>query len=389
MTSNKKNKKKKNICVVVASRANYGRIKSTLKAIKKHPKLQLQLIVSASALLDRFGSVVKIIKKDGFYINSSVHIVIEGENPMTMAKSTGLAIIELTTIFKNIKPDFVLTVADRYETMATAIAASYMNIPLVHTQGGEVTGSIDESVRHAITKLAHIHFPSTAKSVKRLIKMGENKKFIFNVGCPSIDTLKKQKLSIKHLKDLKKGVGGNINLNNPYLLVIQHPVTTEYESNISEISETIAAIEKLKMQTLWLWPNIDAGSDQISKKLRIFRETKEAKYIRFFKNFSPEDYNIILNNAAVAVGNSSSFIREGSFLGVPAVNIGSRQNNRERGSNIIDVIPKKNEILKAITQQLKRKRFKKSNLFGKGDAGIKIANILSNTNPPIQKVLKY
>ena len=208
--------KKRKICVVVASRANYGRIKSVLKAIDEHPQLQLQLVVSASALLERFGKVVNIIERDGFKIEAKVYIVIEGETPTTMAKSTGLAIVELSTIFENLKPDIVLTVADRYETMATAIAASYMNIPLAHTQGGEVTGSIDESVRHAVTKLAHVHFPSTELSRQRLIKMGEAPENVYLTGCPSLDIINDLDFSMdSDFFEKYTGVGARIDFNAP------------------------------------------------------------------------------------------------------------------------------------------------------------------------------
>ena len=176
---------KKKICIVVNSRANYARIKSVLIQINKSSKLELQLILGASSLVERFGDLEKIIIKDGFKVKNKIYSIVEGDNLATMAKSTGLAIIELSNLFLNIKPDIVLTIADRFETIATAIAASYMNIPLVHTQGGEITGSIDESVRHAITRLSNLHFPSTLKSMKNLIKMGEDKKMIFLAGCPS------------------------------------------------------------------------------------------------------------------------------------------------------------------------------------------------------------
>jgi UDP-hydrolysing UDP-N-acetyl-D-glucosamine 2-epimerase len=178
---------RRKVCVVVNSRANYGRIKSVLNAIKDHPALDLQLIAGASALLWRFGNVAQQIHKDGFNIDVVVYSIVEGENPTTMAKSTGMGIMELATQFENLRPHVVITVADRFETMATAIAASYMNIPLAHTQGGEVTGSIDESVRHAITKLAHIHFPATKKAKDNIIRMGEDPETVFLTGCPAID----------------------------------------------------------------------------------------------------------------------------------------------------------------------------------------------------------
>ena len=167
---------KRKICVVINNRANYARIKSALVAIKKNNKLELQIVLGSSAVLTRYGAVSDIIKKDGFKINYVVYTLVEGENLLTMSKSTGLSVIEFSTAFDQLKPDIVLVVADRYETLAAGVAASYMNIPLAHTQGGEVTGSIDESVRHATTKLAHIHFPASLNAKKNIIKMGENPK---------------------------------------------------------------------------------------------------------------------------------------------------------------------------------------------------------------------
>ena len=191
---------KRKVCVVVASRANYGRVKYVLKAIQAHPDLELQLVVGASVLLDRFGNALRVIEKDGFTPTRKIYYVIEGENLETQAKSTGLGIIELSTVFEDIRPDVVVTVADRYETMATAIAATYLNIPLAHIQGGEITGNIDELVRHAITKMSHYHFPSTEQSKERLIKMGEEPERIVNSGCPSVDALCHQDLSISNAK---------------------------------------------------------------------------------------------------------------------------------------------------------------------------------------------
>ena len=196
---------KKKIAIVIYSRANYARIKSVLRELRKNKKIELQVILGASALLDKYGNLEKIILKDNIKVSAKSYSIIEGNNPITMAKSTGLGIIELSQIFSSLKPDIVLTVADRFETMATAIAASYMNIPLAHTQGGEVTGSIDESVRHAITKLSHIHFPASKKSYERLVKLGENKNNIFLTGCPSLDLIKKNNLKIdnKFIKNFK------------------------------------------------------------------------------------------------------------------------------------------------------------------------------------------
>jgi UDP-hydrolysing UDP-N-acetyl-D-glucosamine 2-epimerase len=383
-------KNKKKICVVVASRANYGRVKSVLTAINKHDETELQLVVTASALLPRYGNVSEIILQDGFTISAKVYVVIEGDNPTTMAKSTGLAIIELATIFENLEPDIVFTVADRYETLSTAVAANYMNIPLAHLQGGEITGSVDESVRHAITKLSHIHFPATKLSKKRVITMGENRNDVYNVGCPSIDLITTLDLTIDDIfinKYQKKGVGAKINFNEQYLLVLQHPVTTEFGNGAKQISETLEAIASLKMQTIWLWPNIDAGSDEIAKAIRSFREGTVTDFIHFYINFPVEDYYRLLNNSKCIIGNSSSGIREGSYLGVPCVNIGTRQNNREKSKNVIDVNYDKMEIINAIKLHLSNGKYPQDKLYGKGTTGEEIAEILSKISVNVQKSL--
>jgi UDP-hydrolysing UDP-N-acetyl-D-glucosamine 2-epimerase len=378
------------ICVVVNSRANYGRIKSAMRAITNHPNLKLQLLVGASALLHRFGSVIDVIRADGFEPTAVVHSIVEGETPTTMAKSTGLGILELASQFENIKPDVVLTVADRFETIATAIAASYMNIPVAHTQGGEVTGSIDESVRHAVTKLAHIHFPASQRAYEFLLRMGEDPKTVHLTGCPAMDVVADSDLSLPpDLFVRYAGVGADIDPTKPYLVVLQHPVTTEYGKGFKQIGQTLDAISRIGMQAAWLWPNVDAGSDDISKGLRVFREKHNPDYLHFYRNFSPEDYVRLLDNCACLVGNSSSGLREGSFMGVPTVNVGTRQGGRERGENVIDVDYDADEIEAAIRKQLKHGKHPRSNLFGDGTAGKQIADILATAEFRIQKRLSY
>lgn len=381
---------KRKICIVVNSRANYGRIKAVLRALKEHPGVQLQLVVGASALLHRFGNVRSIIEGDGFSIDGTVYSIVEGENPTTMAKSTGLAIIELATTFENLKPDAVLTVADRFETLATAVASSYMNLPLAHTQGGEITGSIDESVRHAVTKLAHIHFPATRKSTENLIRMGEDPSTVHWTGCPAMDVVAETDLTLpEDIFHRYKGVGPDLDPKKPYLVILQHPVTTEYGSGFAQIQETTRAISAISMQTVWLWPNVDAGSDDVSKGLRIFRETVRPDYVHFYRNFSPEDYVRLIANCACQVGNSSSALREGSFLGVPAVNIGTRQGGRECGDNVIHVRYDAIEIEQAIRRQLGHGHYPGSTIFGDGSAGKRIADILATAEFKIQKRLHY
>jgi UDP-hydrolysing UDP-N-acetyl-D-glucosamine 2-epimerase len=382
-------KTKRKVCVVVASRANYGRIKSLLTAVKSHPDLQLQLIVSASALLYRFGNVIEVIERDGFKPDATIYYIVEGENPTTMAKSTGFAIMELATHFSNMKPDVVVTIADRFETLATAVAASYMNIPVAHTQGGEVTGTIDESVRHAVTKMSHIHFPATPHAAERLKRMGEVPGDIYITGCPSLDILKSLDLNLGTLFDRPGGVGTSIDGTKPYLVVLQHPVTTEYGQGLSQVQQTIDAVARLNMQAVVLWPNVDAGSDDISKGWRQFRESGKAKAIHFVRNFPVEDYARLINNCACLIGNSSSAIREGALLGVPSVNIGTRQTGRERAANVIDVDYDSNAIYEAAIKQIKHGRYPSDPLYGDGTAGKQIADILATAKFTIQKRLAY
>lgn len=378
------------VCIVVNSRANYARIKSVMRAVQRHNSLELQLIVGASALLYRYGNVVDLIRDDGFEPSAVVYSIVEGENPTTMAKSTGLGIIELATQFENLRPDIVLTVADRFETMATAIAASYMNIPLAHTQGGEVTGSIDESVRHAITKLAHLHFPATELARDNVVRMGEDPATVHLTGCPAIDLLVDNDLSLgADVLNHDKGVGPAVDPDASYLVVLQHPVTTEYGSGFDQVRETLCAVERLAMQTVWLWPNVDAGSDDVSKGLRMFREQNADANIHFYRNFPAEDYARLLNNAACIIGNSSSALREGSFLGVPAVNVGTRQQGRERGPNVADAGYDATTIETAVRGQLAHGRYPTSTLFGDGQAGQRVANVLADAEIVVQKRLAY
>ena len=244
---------KRKVCVVVTARPSYSRIKSALKSIDDHPDLELQLVVAASALLDRYGAAVRSIEHDGFAIAARVYMVVEGENLVTSAKSTGLGLVELATVLDNLKPDVVVTIADRYETLATAVAASYMNIPVAHVQGGEVTGSIDEKVRHAVTKLSNLHLVATESAASRVVRLGEDPGAVFVTGCPSIDlaatVLAQPSLDFDPI-DKYGGVGAPVDLSNGYLVVMQHPVTTEYDEARRQITETLEAVHCQEMPTL-------------------------------------------------------------------------------------------------------------------------------------------
>ena len=282
-------------------------------------------------------------------------MVLEGENLVTSAKSTGLGLVELATVFDNLAPDAVVTVADRYETLATAVAASYMNIPVVHVQGGEVTGSIDEKVRHAVTKLSNLHLVCTKLARERVIRLGEAPDSVVQTGCPSIDiaaeVARRPELDFD-VFERYGGVGDRVDLSNGYFVVMQHPVTTEYDEALRQVEETLYAVKELDSPTLWFWPNSDAGSDGTSKGIRMFREREHSTRIHLFRNMAPEDFLRLLVYSKGIIGNSSVAIRECSYLGVPAVNIGSRQQGRERGANVIDVHHDRHAIVEAARRHL-------------------------------------
>lgn len=380
------------VCVVVGSRANYGSIKSAMLAISLYDDLKLQLVVGASALLDRYGNVAELIRSDGFQAEATLHMLVEGETPETMAKSTGLGLIELSTLFSRLMPDFVLTVGDRFETMATTLAAAYMNIPLAHTMGGEVSGSIDESIRHAITKFSHIHFPATAAARERIIRLGENPDHVFCVGCPRVDLAKQvvNEAPAAHPKIIADGIGAPIDVTRPFLLVSQHSVTSEHAEAESQIEETLWAVRDVNLPAIVLWPNADAGSSGVAQGIRRWRERGEAEAMHFSKNLPTSDYLRLLNQTVCLVGNSSSGLREAAFLGSPAVNIGSRQTRRERGSNVTDAPHERVAIADAIRSQIANGKYEPSSLFGDGNAGAQIAEILATIDEiSPQKFIAY
>jgi UDP-hydrolysing UDP-N-acetyl-D-glucosamine 2-epimerase len=380
------------VCVVVTARPSYSRIKTALQAIEASPDLELQLVVAASALLDRYGNAVDQIIRDGFRIDASVYMVLEGENPASMAKTTGIGLLELATALDNLQPDVVVSVADRYETLATAVAAAYMNIPLAHVQGGEVTGSIDEKVRHAITKLADLHLVSSEPAAARVARMGERHEAIHVTGCPSIDialpVLESPALDFDPIEKYG-GVGAPIDLSDGYLVVMQHPVTTEYQASRDHITETLHAVKELGMPTLWFWPNVDAGADGTSSGIRAFRELEQPDNIHFFKNMAPADFLRVLVNSRCLFGNSSVGIRECSFLGVPVVDIGTRQNGRDRAANVIGCDYERGQIVAAVRQQVAHGRYGSDQMYGDGKAGERIAQVLATAPLTIEKRLAY
>lgn len=382
---------KRKICIVVGSRANYSSIKAVMRAVAAHPDLELQLVAGASAVLDRYGAVVDIMERDGFTALAKLYMLVEGETPATMAKSTGLGLIELPTIFESLKPDVVLTVGDRFETMATTLAAAYMNIPLAHTMGGEVSGNIDENIRHAVTKFATIHFPACEDARQRIIKLGERPETVHNVGCPRMDLVAEILDKTSNVSDplFAEGVGSNFDLHGDFLLVSQHPVTGEYGRGEGQIEATLLACLDIGMPAVVLWPNSDAGSEDVSRGIRKFRERHPDAPFHYVKNLPPEVYMPLMDMTRCLIGNSSSAIREGAFIGTPAVNIGSRQTARQRGANVIDAGYTREEIAAAIRNRLDSGKFRSDPIYGDGQAGPRIAELLATAEFNLDKVITY
>ena len=370
----------RNVCVVITARPSYSRVKSVLEALRARNDVQLQIVVAASALIDRTGRVVEIIKRDGFSVDAEVSSLIEGDSDGNMARTTGLALLELPNVFARLRPAVVVVIADRYETIAASIAASYMRIPVAHIQGGEVTGNIDERVRHANTKLADMHFVASEVARQRVLSMGEDPVRVHLTGCPSIDLARDiapdTPLGFDPFRKYG-GVGEEFIDMEQFIVVLQHPVTNEVEQSRDQVSATLEAVTAVGLPTLWFWPNVDAGSDRTSKAIRSFRELRNPKNIHFFKNMEPLEFLRLINRAAVLVGNSSVGVREAGYLGVPVVNVGSRQTGRERARNVIDCDYRMDSIRHSIEQQLRHGRHQVDHLYGDGTAGRRIAEILA------------
>jgi GDP/UDP-N,N'-diacetylbacillosamine 2-epimerase (hydrolysing) len=301
----------------------------------------------------------------------------------------GFGVVEFSSEFQRLKPDVVLLIGDRYEALAATIAAAYMNLCLFHIQGGEVSGSIDESARHAISKFAHFHFPSTRRSANYLLRMGERPDTILGVGCPGSDIARHMDRTLD--SDIINGRGGGaiIDIEKAYLLVLFHPTTTEYGGERHQMEELLAALHAIRQQTVLLWPNIDAGSDHVSKAIRVFRDQHSPDWLRTLVNLPPEEYSKVLANAACAVGNSSSFVRDAGYYGTPVVLVGRRQEGREIDEHVMPVEPVADAVEEAICYQLEHGRYEPSTLYGDGCVSERIANSLRTLELYAQKRLHF
>lgn len=381
--------------VFTGSRANYSSTKTILFYLQKDPTIELFSIVGGAASLMRYGQIHEAMVRDGLKKPDYIfNMFIDGESTSDMAKSCGLGIMEMSSILANANLDYLIVVGDRYDVMSAVIAAAYMNIPIVHTMGGEVTGTIDESIRHAITKFAHVHFVANEDAFNRVKKLGEDSKFIFNVGCPRLDIVKSaiefDKLTNEVFYNRYTGVGNKVDIGADFLLVSYHPVTTEIDDMRYQVDNLLEALNVLKIPTIMLWPNFDAGSSLIAKSIRTFRELYKPDWLNIQTNLSVEDYSILMNRTLCLIGNSSSGIREGAYIGTPVVNIGTRQQFRLCGKNVLHCNYLARNIVNSIRTQLKICKYSQDTLYGDGNTGLRIVEILKNLPAiNVQKTLTY
>ena len=364
---------KRKIFYITGTRADYGLMKSVLKEIEKHPKLELDIVVTGMHLMPEFGMTVKEIKRDGFEIHE-IDATYENDSKESMANFIGKFTQLLTKKVKDINPDIILLLGDRGEMVAGAIVGAYLTIPVAHLHGGEVTSTIDGLARHAITKLAHIHLPATELSAKRIILMGEESWRVHVIGAPGLDLILNEKLLSK------EEICNNLSVvpKKPIFLVIQHPVTMEIEQTEKQMRETMEAITHLKQQTVVVYPNADAGGRRM---IKVINEYVEYPFIKIFKSIPHKEYLSLMKIANVMVGNSSSGIIEAPSFRLPVVNIGTRQEGRERSDNVIDVNYSKKEIISAINKAMYDTMFIKKvkeceNPYGDGKSGKRVANVL-------------
>ncbi|MDP3795279.1 MAG: UDP-N-acetylglucosamine 2-epimerase [bacterium] len=366
---------RRKVCFIITNRIHYARQEILLNQLRGDPEFELQLIVGGSALLEKYSEVVPKLERGGFEIHERMMNLIEGGNHAAMAKTAGLSVLELTNTFQKLNPDIVLIRGDRFEQLAAAMTAAYLNKTVAHIEGGDVSGTIDESVRHAITKLAHIHFVTNDAAYRRVLRMGEHPDYVFNVGSPDIEFAAQVMREPDGALISRSGVGGTIDLTTPYLMVIQHPVTSEAQ-NAEHIEATLSAVRDLGMQALWFWPNPDAGTDAISAGIRRFRERYPMGQVRFIIDLDPNDFVALLKRTVCLVGNSSSGIKEAGFFGVPVVNIGTRQQGRARGEHVVDVDYDAAAIAAAIRAQLERGRYAPAYTYYRPDTSKKIRKLL-------------
>ena len=378
---------KRKICFPITSRAYYGRSQTLIRKLQAHPGANLRLMLGGSILLDKYSRhIADDIAAGGFVIDASLFNVIEGGNHVAMAKTACLTALEFTNSLHTSSPELVVICGDRFEQLAIAMAAAYLNITIAHIEGGDVTGSIDESVRHAITKLAHLHFVTNADAARRVRAMGEDPRYVFHTGSLDVELAAEISTSITSNHDNALGVGHDIDIEQPFLMVVQHPVTTESD-NRAHLETTLKVVASFELPTIWFWPNPDAGTGEMADSLRHMREKHPelTAHMRFITNVPANDFVALLAHTSCLVGNSSAGIKECSYLGTPVVNIGARQQGRLSAEHVTHVGYEATELGAAIAAQLAHGRYEPSRLYYQPNASDTIAELLATTPLYTQK----
>jgi UDP-hydrolysing UDP-N-acetyl-D-glucosamine 2-epimerase len=368
------------ICVVVTARPSWAKLQTICEALRARPDVDLQIVACASALLERYGNVAAVIKAQGFDIAAEVWSTYEGANLITSAQETGALLTGLAGYFGPFRPDVVCACADRHEVLAVAQAAAYLHIPVAHLQGGERTGSIDDSVRDAVSALSTFHFPCTEIAAYRVVSLTGAYDRVWNVGCSSIDIAKRAQDEPPVTAEELGGAGDAIDLSETFAVLLQHPVTNEADAAWEQLHESMIGVCLEPVPTIVFWPGQDAGAEAASKAIREIAAVPSRGPIHTVRNLPPNRFLRLLTQAAVLVGNSSAGIREASYLGVPVVNIGSRQHGRQRGPNVIDVPHDAEQIARAVQQQVAHGRYPSSSLYGEGNSGERIAEVLASVS---------
>jgi UDP-hydrolysing UDP-N-acetyl-D-glucosamine 2-epimerase len=388
MNIRKKNGKRK-ICFVITSFIHYSRNMLILSELHKRKDVELSVVIGGSALLSKyvskFANVKELLNKDGINNVHEVFFNLDGDNVVVKAKTVGLGIVEFSNFFNEIKPDVVVVRGDRFEVLSAAVAASYMNIPVAHIEGGDLSGTLDESIRHSITKLSHIHFATNEPARQRILSMGEHDKYVFNFGSPDVEMVHKISKNSNGIDLNETGSGALFDFSKDYLMVMYHSVSTEFDKLPEQTNKLLQSIYELDIPTIWFWPNIDVGAEEISHEIRVFNNEVKNHKIRFMRYLPPKKFISLLSKTKCLIGNSSAGIKECSYLGVPVVNIGSRQNNRLRAKNILDVEHDIKAIKRAVTMQISNGRYKPSSLYFMKNTGKNIAATLAKISLYSQK----
>ena len=360
--------------MITGTRAEYGLLRWVIDGIIRSDSLELQLCVTGMHLSKKHGYSVKDIIADKIPIYKKINTNFESDDEKKHIFSLSKEMVNLSISYNKIKPDLVLVTGDRAEMFVAALTAVYMKIAVAHIQSGDLSGHIDGSIRHAITKISHLHFASCQDSKKRVLKMGEEKWRVYNTGAPQLDDFNlPSKIGINNLnKKLKTKI------EKEFIIVMQHPVLYENIDSGLQIEKTLKALEKLPMQKIVIYPNIDTGNNKI---IKIIEKYKDKKKFKIFKNLKREHFIFLLRNARILVGNSSCGILEAASFKLPVINIGNRQKGRLQSKNIINTGYSSKEIIKAIKVIQKSKKYKKDlskckNLYGDGKSSIRIVNIL-------------